>query len=492
MRLSTQRITVLGSLAMVTALIVGACGGGDPTPTPGPRPTATSAPAAPTATSAPAGPTATTAPVAPTATTAPSQPRPTPTLVPIAPPTPTATPEGVQIRRGGVLNVRLLVAFEPWDTYNRRSQFSTEFTLNFWSNLMALITERPSEVEPDLVERWEVTADGKTITLHLTPGAEWHDGRPFTADDVLFNLDRAKNPSGALTAVNQGRMRRLQTFEALDDSTVRLTLDTVSASFLVSLAAPFMLMYPSHLAAEEGDIGVKNPIGTGPFKVTDYKTNQSITVVANENYHRKDELGRTLPFLDGIEFAFIRDRTLARAAFRTGEIHCGCGYDFVTPVGEELQQQVPSAKIVTFSRDAFHMFFNNIPPWNNFRVRQAIQLMFDFPTVHLLDRGGLSLYPPSTLLNLEIGGQFGLPADEILKLPGYRGVTAADREEGLRMLADAGVDPSKTTVRVNGTASFENLTVAAADQFSIMGFKSRAHGHPNWRAADGASQERRL
>ncbi|MCH8189995.1 MAG: ABC transporter substrate-binding protein, partial [Chloroflexi bacterium] len=319
MRFNLRRFGLIGTLAMVTALVVAACGGGgDPTAEPGapqpqaPLPTATAAPTATLETAATAGP-------APTA-----KPTPVPRVT-LAPPAPTATPVGVQIKRGGILTVRLLIPFEPWDTYNLRSQFSTEFTLNFWSNLMALRTEEPSVIEPDLVERWEVGVDGKTITLHLTPGTEWHDGTPFTAQDVVFNLNRAKNPASALLAAQTGRMKRLQTFEAIDDATVRLTLDQVSVSFLVNLSAPFMLMYPAHIVTESKDI-IKNPIGTGPFVVTNYKSDQTISTVAYENYHRKDSEGRALPFVDGIDFIFIRDNSTALAACRTGRIDCGCGY----------------------------------------------------------------------------------------------------------------------------------------------------------------------
>ena len=99
-------------------------------------------------------------------------------------------------------------------------------------------------------------------------------------------------------------------------------------------------------------------------------------------------------------------------------------------------------------------------------------MMFDFREVHVLDRGGLSFYPPSTLLNLEVGGQFGLPSEEILALPGYRGVTDEDRAEGLRILEEEGVNPSEITVKIQGTQSFGALVTAVDAQFRNMGFKT--------------------
>ena len=474
------------ALSAVVALVVSACGSGEPTATPrptvAPRPTPIGAP--PLATPAPATPTqaligpltptptpAPSAPAAPTPTPAPIvSPTPTPTLAPIAPPTPSPTPAGVEPRYGGTLRMRLLQSFEPWDTYNRLSAFSTEFTMNFWSNLMALKTEEPAILEPDLVERWEVGADGKTITLFLRKDAQWHDGRPFTAADVVFNLNRAKNPPTPLVTNNTGRMSALREFAAADPSTVRLTLNDVSAAFLSNLSAPFMLMFPAHLVKESTDI-VRSPIGTGPFVMRDYRIDASIKALRFERYHRRDPQGRRLPFLDAIDFTFINDHATSRAAFRAGRLDCGCGYDFTFELGADLLKGVPDAKILTFSRDSFNYFFNNRPPWSDVRVRKAVQLSMDFKEVHDLDRGGLSFYPPSIMLNRELGGKYGIPGQEMLKLPGYRRVTEADQAESRRLFAAAGVDPSKTQLKMQMTFSFPDVAHALDAQFRNMGFK---------------------
>ncbi len=447
---------VMLSMVVAAGLVVAACGGGEePTvaPTSPPVPTATRPP----------GPPAGGTPAAPV-------PTPTPTLAPIAAPTPTPTPVGVQPKYGGILRVRLLQTFEPWDTYNRLSNFSTEHTMNIWSNLIALKAEEPAVLEQDLVERWEVSSDGKTITVFLAKDVQWHDGKPFTAADVVFNLNRAKSPPTPLITVNQGRMAVLQSFEAVDATTVKLTLSRVSASFLPNLAAPFMLMYPAHIVKESADI-VKNPVGTGPFVVQEHQSGIGVKVKRYERYHRKDPQGRRLPFLDGVDFVFITDHGTSRAAFRTGRIDCGCGYDFTFQFGDELRKAVAEVKIVSFSRDSFNYFFNNRPPWNDVRVRKAIQLAMDFKEVRDLDRGGFSFYPPSIMLNRELGGRWGIPGEETLKLPGYRGVTEADRAEARRLFAAAGVDPARTPLKMQGTSSFPDVWLAMDAQFRKLGFK---------------------
>jgi peptide/nickel transport system substrate-binding protein len=372
--------------------------------------------------------------------------------------------------------MRLLRDFEPWDTYAVTSQFSVEHTLNIWSNLIALKAEEPSILEPDLAERWQLSADGTVLTLFLVKTAKWHNGQPFTAEDALFNLDRAKNPPPpnpptAVINVNLSRVRPITKMEAVDTNTLRLTIDKPSASFLANFAAPFMLMYPQSLGKDSSN-AIKNPIGTGPFAVTEYKPQSTLTTKRHDAYHRKDERGRALPFLDGVEFQFITDVNTARAAFRTGRIDCGCGYDFTFQFGNDLKSSVADAKILTFSRDSFAYFLNNRAPWDNLQVRKAVMMMMDFKEVHTLDRGGLSFYPPSIMLGPESGGSWGLPASEMLALPGFKGVTEADRAEGRRILAAAGVDPSKVTVKIQSTANFPEVSQALDAQFRKMGFQT--------------------
>ncbi|MBM4404632.1 MAG: ABC transporter substrate-binding protein [Chloroflexi bacterium] len=400
----------------------------------------------------------------------------TATPVPIAPPTPTPTPQGVEPKRGGVLRARSLRDFEPWDTYAVTSQFSVEHTLNIWSNLIALKAEEPGTLEADLAERWELSSDGTVLTIFLVKTAKWHNGQPFTAQDALFNLDRAKNPPPpspptAILNVNLSRVRPITKMEAVDASTLRLTIEKPSASFLANFAAPFLLMYHPSLGKDSSN-AIKNPIGTGPFVVTDYKAQNTLTTKRFESYHRKDERGRALPFLDGVEFQFITDVNTARAAFRTGRLDCGCGFDFTFQFGNELKSSVPDAKILTFSRDSFAYYLNNRAPWDNLQVRKAVMMMMDFKEVHTLDRGGLSFYPPSIMLGPESGGRWGLPASEMLALPGFKGVTEADRAEGRRILTAAGVDPSKVTVKIQSTANFPDVSQGLEAQFRKMGFQT--------------------
>ncbi len=451
-------------LAIVASFVVTACGGDDEEATPTRGATAAAPTVAPTATTAPV-PTATRTPVA------------TATPVPIAPPSPTPTPVGVEPKRGGTLRMRLLRDFEPWDTYAVTSQFSVEHTMNFWSNLIALKAEEPGTLEPDLAERWEISSDGTVLTLFLVKTAKWHNGQPFTAQDAVFNLDRAKNPPPpspptAIISVNLSRVRPITKMEAVDTNTVRLTIDKPSASFLANFAAPFLLMYHPSLGKDSSN-AIKNPIGTGPFVVTDYKSQTSVAAKRFDSYHRKDERGRALPFLDGLDLQFITDVNTARAAFRTGRIDCGCGYDFTFQFGNDLKSSVADAKILTFSRDSFGYYLNSKKaPWDNLQVRKAIMMMMDFKEVHQLDRGGLSFYPPSIMLGPESGGRWGLPASEMLALPGFKGVTEADRTEGRRILTAAGVDPSKVTFKIQSTANFPEVSQALEAQFRKMGFQT--------------------
>lgn len=151
----------------------------------------------------------------------------------------------------------------------------------------------------DLAESWEISPDGLVITFHLRKGVKWHDGRPFTADDVLFTYRVTIDPK--TPTAYSGDFLKVKKAEAPDPHTFRVTYDRPFAPALMSWGAAVM---PKHLL-EGTDITKsplsRRPVGTGPYIFREWVTGQKIVLISNPEYFE----GR--PFVDGYILRIIPD-----------------------------------------------------------------------------------------------------------------------------------------------------------------------------------------
>ncbi|WP_158228398.1 ABC transporter substrate-binding protein [Pseudonocardia sp. MH-G8] len=167
------------------------------------------------------------------------------------------------------------------------------------------------ELSPGLAERWEVSADGLDLTLHLRSGVTWHDGEPFTAEDVKFNFEEIVpiQTYGALLA------ERIESVEITDPTTVTVHLTTPFGPLLETVASQFML--PKHIY--EGTDYVTNqankePIGTGPMMFDSYTSGQEVVLTRNPDYW-----GGEVQVQRGV-FTVIPDANARAEALLAGEI----------------------------------------------------------------------------------------------------------------------------------------------------------------------------
>ena len=151
----------------------------------------------------------------------------------------------------------------------------------------------------DLAESWEISKDGLVITFHLRKGVRWHDGRPFTAADVLYTYQVTVDPK--TPTAYAGDFLKVKKAEVLDDWTFRATYDKPFAPALMSWSVGIL---PKHLLAGK-DITTsplgRRPIGTGPYKFKEWVTGQKIVLVSNPDYFE----GR--PYIDGYIMRIIPD-----------------------------------------------------------------------------------------------------------------------------------------------------------------------------------------
>jgi peptide/nickel transport system substrate-binding protein len=151
----------------------------------------------------------------------------------------------------------------------------------------------------DLAESWDISKDGLVITFHLKKGITWHDGQPFTAEDVLYTYQVTVDPK--TPTAYAGEFLKVKKAEVLDSYTFRVTYDKPFAPALTSWGSPIL---PKHLLAK-GNITTsslaQHPIGTGPYFFKEWVTGQKIILVSNPDYFE----GR--PYIDGYIMRIIPD-----------------------------------------------------------------------------------------------------------------------------------------------------------------------------------------
>ncbi len=187
-----------------------------------------------------------------------------------------------------------------------------------------------TEVEPSLAESWEVAEDKKTWTFHLRRDVEWFDGEPLTADDVVFTFNsliyNEDIPTSARDILNiEGEFFKV---EKVDDYTVRITTPKPFAPFLRSIGTEIMPQHVLEKSVEEGRFnstwGIDTPpsqiIGTGPFKLKEFKPGQHVILERNPNYWKKDTKGNRLPYLDQIVILTVPNQAIQVLKFQAGEL----------------------------------------------------------------------------------------------------------------------------------------------------------------------------
>ncbi|MGM1018845.1 MAG: ABC transporter substrate-binding protein [Actinomycetota bacterium] len=299
-----------------------------------------------------------------------------------------------------------------------------------------LVTTGPDfEFVPRLAESWDVSDDATEYTFHLGEGLTWSDGEPFTAEDVVFSLNAYADPevSSAMGSrlsdvvgyddFASGAADSLSGVEAVDDTTVTVTLASPNAGFL-SLIAYGSVFYilPEHVLGEvagadllENEFFDMPDVGMGPYTIEEFNLDEDVVLAANENY-RSDV---------GIDTLYLKMLTsdVATAQLATGEI------DLVQISPLDLDA-VEGMQGVTVSSMPAAGFFRLLPNFERFpdeRVRQAF--------LHAIDRQGIIdgiLGGYGSTINSTIMTEWALPDD--LEQYDY------DPDRAVELLEEAGFD----------------------------------------------------
>ncbi|MDE2377245.1 ABC transporter substrate-binding protein [Bradyrhizobium sp.] len=292
-------------------------------------------------------------------------------------------------------------------------------------------------IVPDLAESWAWVNDNKTLTFKLRQGVKWHDGKPFTSADVkcTFEMLMGKSQQKFRQNPRKAWYNEVNDITTNGDFEVSFNLKRPQPSLLALLASGYTPVYPCHVSPADMRT---HPIGTGPFKFVEFKANESIKLTRNPDYWKK---GR--PYLDGIEFTIITNRSTAILAFVAGKFDMTFPTEVSIPLLKDVKSQDPTAVCVVEPNNVSTNIIVNstAPPFDNIDIRRAMALALDRKAfVSILfegqaDIGGTMLPAPA--------GLWAMPKEMLESIPGYGPDVNANREAAKKLMQKAGYGPDK-------------------------------------------------
>ncbi len=183
-----------------------------------------------------------------------------------------------------------------------------------------VVRDVDNTILPALASSWEVADDGLSITMTLYPGVTFHDGEPLNAAAVQTTFERFK-AVGTASPIYEG-IAQFAAIETVDDLTVRFVFNEPAANFWSTVSMPFAaIISPASIAAADA-AGGGTLVGSGPFRLEEWQTGQSITLVRNPDYAwgPATVTNRNAPYLDKMVFKVIPDAATQLAALQTGEV----------------------------------------------------------------------------------------------------------------------------------------------------------------------------
>ncbi len=351
-----------------------------------------------------------------------------------------ALPASAQ-KHGGVLKVTHRDN-PPSASIHEESTISTVMPfMSIYNNLVMFDPKtdqnRPDTIIPELATEWAWSADGRKLTFKLREGVKWHDGKPFTAADVKCTFDMIIGDGESKLRKNPRKpwYVNLKSVTPNGDREVTFEVGDPQPSLLTMLAGGFSPIYPCH--ANAAQMRTK-PIGTGPFKFVELKQNESIKLVRNPDYWKKG-----LPYLDGIEFTIIPNRSTSILAFISGKYDLTFTAEVTPALLKDVKSQAPASRcemLPTYTQ-ANLLVNRDIAPFDDAKIRKAMVLTIDRKAfVDILGEGvhkmGAANLPPPE-------GIWGMPEAELSKIAGYGADVEKSREEGRKIMRELGYGPDK-------------------------------------------------
>ncbi len=227
------------------------------------------------------------------------------------------------------------------------------------------------KLRPVLAESWQASNGGKTWLFKLRQGVKFHDGREMTADDVVATFQRLVNPKSASAAASQLPFLKAKNVGKVDRYTVRFDLDRAVGAFPYYTQTYNAVILPKDY---DGDFAT-HPVGTGPFRMSGYKAEESATFERNPHYWRKGE-----PYLDGVDVSVFGSSQPQILALQGGNVDVMLlsGYLDAKPLMGDKNIRIVAAHSAEHRELTMRV---DRKPFNDKRVRLAVALCLNRPAI---------------------------------------------------------------------------------------------------------------
>src|SRR5712671_3145189 len=338
-------------------------------------------------------------------------------------------------KHGGVLKSYSIDSPASMSIHEEATVFATRPVMGVFNNLVLydqhVKQNSMQSIVPELARSWIWDEDGTRLTFKLQEGVKWHDGKPFTANDVKCTWELLQGKAVEKLRINPRKAwyRNLVEVTTNGDYETTFVLKRPQPAFLALLASGFSPVYPCHVLPRDMR---QHPIGTGPFKFVEFKPNESIKLARNTDYWKPDR-----PYLDGIEYTIIRNMSTAVLTFVSGKLDITFG-GLTVPLTRDITNQSPQAVCELNPTNVSRNLIINpdVAPFNNPDLRRAMalsldrQAFVDIITEGKGNLGGVMLPPPE--------GVWGMPVEILNTLPGYGPDAIQNRKEAQEIMRGLG------------------------------------------------------
>jgi peptide/nickel transport system substrate-binding protein len=351
-----------------------------------------------------------------------------------------ATPAmGQGPKAGGSLNVMLREDLPQGFAIHETATISVVWPASPCFNNLVLFdplkrTESVDTIIGELAEKWSWQDNYRNLVFFLRKGVKWHDGKPFTSKDVKFTFDMVRGAPDA-----QGKLRinprkgwyaNVEAIEAPDPHTVVFRLKRPQPSLLPMMASGYTPIYAAHVAPASYRTGC---VGTGPFKLKEWRKGEFVEYVKNPDYFVK---GR--PYLDGLKYIVIKERGTRTAALQAGQLDTAMPGETTKTAAEQLKKAVPQLVVTPVATAVTDNIIMNTkkPPFDNVKVRQAVSYAVDRRGLIQAVHQGAGF--PGAAMAPKPYGVWGLLDKDLAALPGY-GKPEDMKARARKLLAEVGI-----------------------------------------------------
>ena len=382
-----------------------------------------------------------------------------------------ATAPAVAQKSGGTL--RMYFADNPPSTsIHEEATTSTVVPfMSLYNNLVLFDQQIPQNsletIRPDLAESWKWSEDGRELSFKLVGNAKWHDGKPFTAADVKCTFDMVSGKSETKLRKNP----RTSWYTNLDKITtngereVTFHLKEPQPSFLVLLASGYSPVYPCHVPAAQMRT---RPIGTGPFKLVEFKQKEIVRLARNPDYFKKGK-----PYLDAIEIPIVPARGTAILGFVSNRYDMTSPYAVTIPLLKDVKDQAPQAicEVAAMNNSTNLILNRDAAPFNNPDIRRAMALSIDRKAfIDIINQGQADI---GGTMQPAPNGVWGLPKEIYDQVKGYGPDVAKNRAEARAIMEKLGYGPNnklKLKVSTRNHLLYRDPAVILIDQLKEVYF----------------------